>query len=149
LSAPPIQTPRDAWSRWIGTAALLSQVWNTAPFPVSHLPAAEPGRLIDPGYSPHGFLRIPTSWRSILRPNLTAQEQLQDHFAAFLACHHPTVATFVPADVDTKIGIIVWRDLLAGRFDVVARVLMRAPSSVPPPLAKLLRLTGSAQVVRR
>jgi len=107
------------------------------------------GRLIDPGYSPHGFLRIPASWRSILRPNLTAAEQLQDHFAAFLACHHPTVATFVPADVDTKIGIIVWRDLLAGRFDVVARVLMRAPSSVPPPLAKLLRLTGSAQVVRR
>jgi hypothetical protein len=39
----------------------------------------------------------------MLRPNLNREEQLQDYFALCLACHHATVATFVPTDVDTKI----------------------------------------------
>jgi hypothetical protein len=41
---------------------------------------------------------------------LTPEEQLQDYFALCLACHHATVATFVPTDVDTKIRGIVWRE---------------------------------------
>jgi hypothetical protein len=62
------------------------------------------------GNSSDGFLRILTNWQNILRAGLSAEEQLQDYFALCLACHHATVATFVPTDVDTKIRGIVWRE---------------------------------------
>ncbi len=45
-----------------------------------------------------------------LIPDLHPGEQLQDYFALCLACHHATVASFVPTDVDTKIRGIVWRE---------------------------------------
>src|SRR5580658_6315355 len=108
LSAPLIKPPRAAWSQWIGPETLLAQVRNTATF--LKLPDAEPGRLIDLGNSPDGFRRILASWENILLPTLTPEEQLQDYFALCLACHHATVATFVPTDVDTKIRGIVWRE---------------------------------------
>src|SRR5262249_24618514 len=44
------------------------------------------------------------------RADLSFDEQLQDYFAFCLACHHATVATFVPTDVDTKIRGLVWRE---------------------------------------
>ena len=53
---------------------------------------------------------ILANWENILRPGLSPEEQLQDYFALCLACHHATVATFVPTDVDTKIRGIVWRE---------------------------------------
>jgi len=62
------------------------------------------------GNSPAGFLRILANWQNILCADLNAEEQLQDYFALCLACHHATVATFVPTDVDTKIRGIVWRE---------------------------------------
>lgn len=46
----------------------------------------------------------------MLQPDLTSGEQLQDYFALCLSCHHATVASFVPTDVDTKIRGIVWRE---------------------------------------
>jgi hypothetical protein len=110
LSAPPIKPLRHAWARWIGPETLISQVRGTAPFLQSRLPASEPGRLIELGHSPDGFLRILANWENILRPSLNPEEQLQDYFAFCLACHHATVATFVPTDVDTKIRGIVWRE---------------------------------------
>ena len=110
LSAPPIKPPRHAWAQWIGPETLISQVRGTAPFLEPRLPATEPGRLIELGHSPDGFLRILANWENILRPNLNPEEQLQDYFAFCLACHHTTVATFVPTDVDTKIRGIVWRE---------------------------------------
>ena len=73
-------------------------------------PANEPGRLVALGHSTDGFLRILANWENILRPALTHEEQLQDYFALCLACHHATVATFVPTDVDTKIRGIVWHE---------------------------------------
>lgn len=33
-----------------------------------------------------------------------------DYFALCLACHHATVATFIPTDVDSKIRGLLWRD---------------------------------------
>jgi len=66
--------------------------------------------LSDLGGSPDGFLRILASWENLLRPGLLPEEQLQDYFALCLACHHATVATFVPTDVDTKIRGILWRE---------------------------------------
>jgi hypothetical protein len=108
----PIPAPKSpsAWSKWISPETLISQVHSTAPFLAERFPAAESARLIDLGDSPDGFLRVLASWENILRPGLTLDEQLQDYFAFCLACHHATVATFVPTDVDTKIRGIVWRE---------------------------------------
>ena len=102
------RAPRAAWAHWIGPETLLAQVQNTAPF--LRLPAPEPGRPIELGLTPDGFLRILANWENMLRPELSYGEQLQDYFALCLACHHATVATFVPTDVDTKIRGIVWRE---------------------------------------
>jgi hypothetical protein len=104
---PLIKPSRHAWAPWIGPETLISQVRSTAPFLEPRLP--EPGRLIELGHSPDGFLRILANWENILRPGLNVEEQLQDYFALCLACHHATVATFVPTDVDTKIRGIVSR----------------------------------------
>jgi hypothetical protein len=105
-----IGTERPAWAQWISPETLAGQVLNTAPFLQARFPAPEPGRrLIDLGDSPEGFLRILANWRNIERAGLNAEEQLQDYFAICVACHHATVATFVPTDVDTKIRGIVWR----------------------------------------
>jgi hypothetical protein len=122
LSAPLIRPPRAAWAQWIGPETLIAQVRNTAPFLEPRLPATEVGRLIELGQSPDGFLRILANWENILRPNLSAGEQLQDYFALCLACHHATVATFVPTDVDTKIRGIVWRE---SRDPDVVRPMLR------------------------
>ena len=61
-------------------------------------------------HSPDGFLRILAGWENMLRPEGTPGEQLQDYFTLCLACHHATVASFVPTDVDTKIRGITWRE---------------------------------------
>ena len=62
------------------------------------------------GGTPDGFLRVLSSWENIRRAGLHHAEQLQDYFALCLACHHATVATFVPTDVDTKIRGMTWRE---------------------------------------
>jgi len=103
-------SPREAWERWISPETLLSQVYNTAPYLRDRVPAPESGRLIEMGETPDGFLRILASWENIRRPDLQHSEQLQDYFALCLACHHATVATFVPTDVDTKIRGMAWRE---------------------------------------
>jgi hypothetical protein len=95
-------------SRFISPETLISQVRNTAPF--LQLPPAAPERLLQLGHSPTGFLGILASWENILSPALTPDEQLQDYFALCLACHHATVATFIPTDVDTKIRGILWQE---------------------------------------
>jgi hypothetical protein len=101
---------------------LIAQVRSTAPFLEARLPAREPSRLIDLGGSPDGFLRVLASWENILREGLAPPEQLQDYFALCLSCHHATVATFVPTDVDTKIRGIVWRE---SRDPAVLRPMLR------------------------
>jgi hypothetical protein len=110
LSATPVKPPRHAWAQWIGPETLIAQVRSTAPFLEERLPATQAGRLIDLGDSPDGYLRILANWENLLRPDLNPGEQLQDYFAFCMACHHATVATFVPTDVDTKIRGIVWRE---------------------------------------
>ncbi|HXJ37716.1 MAG TPA: hypothetical protein VNH18_00485, partial [Bryobacteraceae bacterium] len=98
------------WDQWISPETLISQVQTTAPYLEKLLPAAETGRPIELGDSPNGFLRILANWRNMLRAGLSPEEQLQDYFAVCLACHHATVGTFVPTDVDTKIRGIAWRE---------------------------------------
>jgi hypothetical protein len=110
LSKTVIKRPGDAWARWISPETLVAQVRSTAPFLEPRLSVIGSGRLIELGHSSDGFLRILANWRNILRDGLSAEEQLQDYFALCLACHHSTVATFVPTDVDTKIRGILWRE---------------------------------------
>src|SRR3954464_12347056 len=110
----------------ISAETLISQVDNTAPFLASRMPAPEPGRLVDLAGGPEGFLRILSSWRNILSGELTPEEHLQDYFAVCLACHHATVATFVPTDVDTKIRGILWRE---SRDPQVLRPMLRVALS--------------------
>jgi len=110
LSAFLVNPPPPAWDQWIAPETLLSQVRSTAPFLELRLPAREAARLIELGDSSDGFLRVLASWENILRDGLSREAQLQDYFALCLACHHATVATFVPTDVDTKIRGIVWRE---------------------------------------
>jgi hypothetical protein len=119
---PPDKAPRSAWSQWIAPATLIAQVHNTAPFLELQPLAPDARRLIDLGHAPDGFLRILANWQNILHPGLKHEEQLQDYFALCLACHHATVATFVPTDVDTKIRGIVWRE---SRDVDVLRPMMR------------------------
>ena len=114
--------PRDAWAHWISPETLIAQVRSTAPFLEARFPPIETGRLIELGNSSDGFLRILANWRNMLRAGLTAEEQLQDYFALCLACHHATVATFVPTDVDTKIRGIAWRE---SRDPAVLRPMLR------------------------
>ena len=101
---------REPWSQWIGPETLLAQVLNTAPFLKSRFPPPESAPLVALGDSPEGFLRILANWKNILRPGALWEEQLQDYFTLCLACHHATVATFVPTDVDTKIRGLAWRE---------------------------------------
>jgi len=105
----PVATTK-AWSHWISPDTLLSQVHNTAPFLQPRMPSPECARLIDLGGTPYGFLRVLASWENIHQPDLSHSEQLQDYFAICLSCHHATVATFVPTDVDTKIRGLAWRE---------------------------------------
>ena len=107
---PLTASQREAWAQWISPETLLFQVHNTAPYLQARLPAPERGRLIEIGGTPDGFLRVLSSWENIRRSGLNHAEQLQDYFALCLACHHATVATFVPTDVDTKIRGMTWRE---------------------------------------
>jgi hypothetical protein len=111
-----------AWSAWISPETLRFQVRNTAPFLDARLPIPEAGRLIDLGLTADGYRRILSSCENILQPQLKPSEQLQDYFALCLACHHATVATFVPTDVDTKIRGILWRE---AKDPAVLRPMMR------------------------
>jgi hypothetical protein len=122
LLEAPVQPIREAWSQWISPETLTAQVWNAAPFLEARLPAPEAGRLIELGASSDGFLRILANWKNLLAADLTPEEQLQDYFALCLACHHATVATFVPTDVDAKIRGILWH---SARDREVLRPMLR------------------------
>ena len=122
LTAPSAKAVHRPWDRWIGPETLLAQVRATAPFLEARFPSRETGRLIALGGSADGFLRILANWENLLDPGLAPEEQLQDYFAVCLACHHATVATFVPTDVDTKIRGILWRE---SRDPAVLRAMLR------------------------
>ncbi len=102
------------WQDWIRPEILSAQVLNTAPFLAQRFPGTpEPGAsLLDLGigHGTEGFLAILGNWRNLLRDGLTPEEQLEGYFALCLACHHATVATFVPTDVDSKIRGLLWRE---------------------------------------
>jgi hypothetical protein len=97
----------------IGPANLVSLVRNTAPFIFEeNFPSAPPARsnrLIELGGHPYGFRTILENAHHLEATGNPSAAQREDYFALCLACHHATVATFVPTDVDTKIRGILWQ----------------------------------------
>jgi hypothetical protein len=118
-SAPVV----PAWDGWIAPETLVSLVRNTAPFLFGGAHESEPsaGRLTQwnqddaaapfrPGERQSGaFLPVLHGAATHQWERLTFEEQLTDYFTLCLACHHATVATFVPTDVDSKIRGLIWR----------------------------------------
>jgi hypothetical protein len=102
----------------IGPGNLLGLVTNTAPFifepgfvpESSPLPARNGAvRPIEMAAHPYGWLEILLNATSIEAAHNPTTEQREDYFALCLACHHATVATFVPTDVDAKIRGQLWQ----------------------------------------
>ena len=90
---------------WISPDTLLTQVRNTAPF-LYPLPAVSPKatRLAPLAVEgPFAYRKILSAAEGFDWAALTEEEELIDYFAVCLACHHASVATFVPTDVDSKI----------------------------------------------
>jgi len=110
-----------AWEGWIAPENLASLVRNTAPFLFEGAAVQRSARLADfliadaaapfaPGPRPSSsFLPVLVQAETHDWTRLTFEEQLIDYFVLCLACHHSTVATFVPTDVDSKIRGLVWR----------------------------------------
>ena len=95
----------SAWDGWIAPATLVELVRNTAPFLADSMRRDGLTRLVE-GDS---FIRVLGNWESIVDGAISADQQLEDYFALCLACHHATVGTFVPTDVDSKIRGLAWR----------------------------------------
>lgn len=94
---------------FVAPATLLAEVRNTAPW-LPHPESKPAGDVLARAQGPLGFLSILDAFgsRDDSTPALCGDRTL-DYFALCLACHHATVATFVPTDVDTKIRGLLWR----------------------------------------
>ncbi|HYF51247.1 MAG TPA: hypothetical protein VEJ63_17665 [Planctomycetota bacterium] len=110
-----LTTRNDQFNGTIGPANLLSLVRNTAPFLFDGTirwddRASVPStRLIDLANHPLGFLDILERAETLPAVDNPSTAQREDYFALCMACHHATVATFVPTDVDTKIRGVLWQ----------------------------------------
>lgn len=96
----------------IAPETLMSLVDSTAPFlrdiPDHLLPPPSQTSLIDSGDHPLGFIRILRDAPILFNCLHPTPQQHLDYFALCLACHHATVATYVPTDVDSKIRGTLW-----------------------------------------
>jgi hypothetical protein len=96
----------------IAPETLISLVEITAPFlreiPEDILPPSSTTSLIDSGNHPFGFIRILRDAHILFNCSHPTPTQQLDYFALCLACHHATVATYVPTDVDSKIRGTLW-----------------------------------------
>lgn len=93
---------------FVAPRTLLREVQSTAAW----LP--QPGRAPSGdvralAQGPLGFLSVLAAYRAEGVAPAPANDRTLDYFALCLACHHATVATFVPTDVDTKIRGLLWR----------------------------------------
>lgn len=89
---------------YIAPDNLLGLVRNTAPYLFDRMPQhpLDPAKpLIEAGAHAFGFLEVLQGWARV--------ETVEDYFAFCMACHHATVGTFVPTDVDSKIRGLLWR----------------------------------------
>ncbi len=83
---------------------LLGLVRNTVPYlfdGMARHPSVADRPLLEAGDHSLGYLEILQGAGRV--------ETVEEYFAFCLACHHATVGTFVPTDVDSKIRGILWR----------------------------------------
>jgi hypothetical protein len=94
---------------FVAPSTLLNEVQNTAPWlPVPH--HTDEARTQELARNPFGFLDVLAAFREQAGDAVESRtDALPAYFALCLACHHATVATFVPTDVDTKIRGLLWR----------------------------------------
>lgn len=88
---------------------LLNEVHNTAPWlpRPSEVPSGDVRALAK---GPLGFLSVLAGFgREGAAAQALVDDRTLEYFGLCLACHHATVATFVPTDVDTKIRGLLWR----------------------------------------
>jgi hypothetical protein len=87
----------------IGPANLAALVRNTAPWLFREAVGAPDDALAELAERPRG-------WEAIVRraeaPGWAPSRD--DYFILCLACHHATVATYIPTDVDAKIRGVLW-----------------------------------------
>ncbi len=102
MSAVPVA---DQFDGMIGPGQLLAWIRNATPWLLG-APAA--GDLLELGRTSDGFRAIldaAGSLRATPRPSVGERDA---YFALCLACHHATVGSFVPTDVDSKIRGVLW-----------------------------------------
>ncbi len=120
LSSLPIFDKQDCMSDtaqfegMIGPHNLISLVKNTAAFLFEWDDAAvgQPSQelnLIEMGAHPFGFVHILKAAERLANWDPADPQSLENYYALCLACHHATVATFVPTDVDSKIRGLLWQ----------------------------------------
>ena len=88
---------------------LLNEVRNTAPWlpRPSEVPSGDVRALAQGSL---GFLNVLAGFgREGAAAQALVDDRTLEYFGLCLACHHATVATFVPTDVDTKIRGLLWR----------------------------------------
>lgn len=95
---------------FVAPQTLLNEVQNTAPW-LPRPESAPQGDILALARGPLGFLSILAGYRieGADREEALSKHRTLDYFGLCLACHHATVATFVPTDVDTKIRGLLWR----------------------------------------
>ena len=70
---------------------------------------ARPERLFGMAGHPFGWLDILLNAHTLRASGNPTPEERLDYFTLCLACHHSTVATFIPTDVDSKIRGVLWQ----------------------------------------
>ncbi len=68
-----------------------------------------PTRLFDMAGHPFGWLDILLNAHTLRASGNPTPEERLDYFTLCLACHHSTVTTFIPTDVDSKIRGVLWQ----------------------------------------
>ena len=115
----------DRFDNKIGPGQLFAQVANAAPWysswPVP--PLGEGQRLSQVSAGPLGFLRVLAGAARITGVERPSSADRLDYFTFCMACHHASVATYIPTDVDTKIRGILWErggsDAVRERLEIV------------------------------
>ncbi len=113
----------DQFDGMIGPSQLLALVDQAAPWLARHPLTLRPGRPATVSSGPDGWRHVLRRAADMIGKKPTTTEDRDDYLAFCLACHHATVATYVPTDVDAKIRGVLWargdRDVVRRRWALV------------------------------
>jgi hypothetical protein len=100
----------DQFNGMIGVGQLLAWLRNAVPWVLPRVTApnaTHPASVVADG--PDGFRRILASAPQLVGCTRPEPVDVDGYFAVCLACHHASVGSFVPTDVDGKIRSLLWR----------------------------------------